>query len=52
MEAVKLSDSRASGGGKSTRRCTLSAISEEKMGTHGQPEYILVSKQSLTLIGV
>ena len=43
MTAVKLSDQRGTGGGRSDRRCTISAVKDEGMGANGQPAYIQVS---------
>ena len=41
MTAVKLSDSRG-GGGRETRRCDISAIKDESLGTNGAPAYVQV----------
>ena len=43
MTAVKLSDQRGTGGGRSDRRCTISAVKEEALGANGQPAYIQAS---------
>ena len=40
--AQPLSDARASGGGRSERRCTLAQITDEGMGTSGQPAFVQV----------
>ena len=42
MTAVKLSDQRGTGGGRSDRRCTISAVKDEALGANGQPAYIQV----------
>lgn len=43
MTAVKLSDQRGTGGGRSDRRCTIAAIKDEALGTNGQPAYVQVN---------
>ena len=43
MTAVKLSDQRGTGGGRSDRRCTISAVKDEALGANGQPAYIQVA---------
>lgn len=42
MTAVKLSDQRGTGGGRSDRRCTVSAVKDEALGANGQPAYVQV----------
>ncbi|KAL3155866.1 hypothetical protein ABBQ32_012870 [Trebouxia sp. C0010 RCD-2024] len=41
--AQPLSDGRASGSGRNERRCTLAQITDEGMGTNGQPAFVQVS---------
>ena len=40
--AQPLSDGRASGSGRNERRCTLAQITDEGMGTNGQPAFVQV----------
>ncbi len=40
--AQPLSDARASGGRMAERRCTLAQITDEGMGTNGQPAFVQV----------
>ena len=40
--AQPLSDARASGGRMAERRCTLAQITDEGMGTSGQPAFVQV----------
>ncbi len=40
--AQPLSDARASGGRMAERRCTLAQITDECMGTNGQPAFVQV----------
>ena len=46
MTAVKLSDQRGAGSGRSDRRCTISTIKDEGLGTSGQPAYVQVNIHS------
>lgn len=41
--AQPLSDGRATGSGRNERRCTLAQITDEGMGTSGQPAFVQVS---------
>ena len=50
MVAVKLSDQRASGPGRSDRRCTISAVKDEALGTNGTAAYIQVQNSTAYLI--
>lgn len=40
--AQPLSDGRATGSGRNERRCTLAQITDEGMGTSGQPAFVQV----------
>ena len=42
MTAVKLSDQRGTGGGRVERRCTISTIKDEALGSTGQNAFIAV----------
>ena len=47
--AQPLSDARASGGRMAERRCTLAQITDEGMGTNGQPAFVQVCCQTLNM---